>query len=119
MERNQLVVDIAKDLNMEAREVYLALKKLNYIVNVNQRWGLTQEGVDNFTFANFPRMCAEIRLALEESNEKEFEAKLLERQRETRQIKCNSCGRLRHPTEFAPHQETCTPCIRRNYARRG
>tara|TARA_B110000196_G_C21109394_1_gene646938 strand:+ start:45 stop:398 length:354 start_codon:yes stop_codon:yes gene_type:complete len=112
------VAEIAESLNVEKRAIFIVLSQLNYIANNNQRWELTEEGTEIFNFAKLPVLVFEIKRKLESTEEENFISKKMELEKENKRIECDWCKVLKHPAEFGPNGEVCTPCLRRYFARK-
>ena len=112
------VTEIAELLNVEKREIYITLSRLNYIVNSNQKWEYSEKGEGIFSFSRVPELILEIEQAIEDDKEPIILQTIAARKLEYKKIECEWCKQLKHPMDFGKSSDVCTPCLRGWFARR-
>ena len=114
MERE--VIECAKELGVEKKDIYLALAELKYIENVDNKWVYTKRGEGIFSFSQVPELLAELRDALDEEADRGFVALKEASEEANKKIECERCKKLKHPGEYGRNSDVCTPCLRRYFA---
>ena len=114
MERE--VIECAKELGVEKKDIYLALAELKYIENVDNKWVYTKRGEGIFSFSQVPELLAELQETLDDEADRGFLALREASEEANKKIECEWCKKLKHPAEYGRDQDVCTPCYRRYFA---
>jgi len=116
LKTHDYVCEIAREINLELRDVYLTLERLGYIERGAGEWIPTDTGGEMFSLRKISYLISEIEVAFEDEKDKEYLHKKAEAEKASERIECDRCHQLRHPNEFGKNSDICTPCVRRYYA---